>query len=74
LRRFLSRLGGLGEVADGQGTGPAWLLWIGTATAVIMVSRTVYGPRQSFPRRAAGTVSAAARRPIPVGPWPLGSP
>jgi hypothetical protein len=74
LRRFLSRLGGLADAADGRGAGLSWHLWIGTATALILARRAAWGPQRWFRRPAPETIGLSAHRPVPEGPWPLGPP
>ena len=74
LRQFLSRLRGLEDIPDGQGAGLVWILWIGTATAVILARRSSHGPWLSFRRPAVDPVRVSRRHPLPVGPWPLGPP
>jgi hypothetical protein len=74
LQQFLSWLSGSADHPDAPGTGPAWPLWIGTATAVLLARRVSYGRPRLFRRQAPGTIWISARRPIPVGPWPLGLP
>lgn len=74
LRRFLSRLGGLADAADGGEAGRSWRLWIGAATALILVHRTSRSLRRSFCRPAPGTIGLSAQHPVPEGPWPLGPP
>jgi hypothetical protein len=73
LRQFLARLGGLADTRDGPGSGPAWPLWIAATTALLLVHRASYAPRRWFRRRAAAAW-ASGDGPIPVGPWPLGTP
>ena len=74
LRQFLSRLGDLDRTAVVQGTGPAWLLWIGAATTLILARRASHGPWLFFRRVAPWTVGVPGRHPVPIGPWPLGPP
>jgi hypothetical protein len=74
LQQFLSWLSGSADQPDGPGTGPAWPFWIGATTAVLLARRVWYGRPRLFRRQAPGTIWVSARRPIPVGPWPLGPP
>ena len=74
LRQFLARLGGLTDDSAGPGSGPAWPFWLGAATVLIVARRASSGRRRLFRRPVAGELRGFTRRPIPVGPWPLGSP
>ena len=72
LRQFLSRLRGLEDIPDGQGAGLVWILWIGTATAVILARRSSHGPWLSFRRPAVDPVRVspvAIPSPSAPGPW-----
>ncbi len=72
LRRFLSGLGGLAAQTDELGARPMWALWIGAATALVVACRVSYGRGPLLARPVPGTLGASRRRPVPVGPWPLG--
>jgi hypothetical protein len=74
LRQFLARLGGLSATPDGPETRPTWPLWIAATAALLLARRGSFGPRRLFGRPVPGSAWASARRPIPVGPWPLGPP
>jgi hypothetical protein len=74
LRHFLAGLGGLADAPAGPGSGPAWPFWLGAATALFVARRASAARRQLFRRPVAGEPRKFAHRPIPVGPWPLGSP
>jgi hypothetical protein len=72
LRQFLSGLGGLAQHPDGYGARPTWPLWIGAATALLLARRA--GWRRLSPRPVQGVLWESPRRPVPVGPWPMGPP
>jgi len=74
LREFLSGLGGLARHTEGYGARPTLALWIGAATALLLARRAISSRRRLFRRSVPGTIWVSARRPIPVGPWPLGPP
>lgn len=75
LRQFLARLGGLGGISpDGEQSGLAWTFWLGAAAAVLVVSRFARIRRRFFGRAMAGELRGFVHRPVPVGPWPLGTP
>jgi hypothetical protein len=73
LRHFLAGLGGLTQHTNEHGAWPTWPLWIGAATALLLARRASYGCRRLF-RRPQRALWASPRRPVPVGPWPLGPP
>jgi hypothetical protein len=73
LRQFLSGLGGLAEHTNESEVGRTWPLWIGMATALLMARRASSGRRRLFRRSVQEALWASSRRPVPVGPWPLGS-
>jgi hypothetical protein len=72
LRQFLSRLGGLAQHTDENGARPMWPVWIGAATALILAHRASYWRRRFFGRPVQDARWKSPRRPVPVGPWPLG--
>jgi hypothetical protein len=75
LRQFLARLGGLADSQEGRSlSGPAWPFWICAATAVLVARRASHGRWRLFGRPVTGKIRGSGDRPIPVGPWPLGSP
>lgn len=74
LRQFLSRLDVLADAPDGRGGWPSWPLWMGVATAVLVARRASRGSRRLFRRPAPGSVWLLDGHPVPVGPWPMGSP
>jgi hypothetical protein len=74
LRQFLARLGGLTDGPDGPRSGPAWSFWIGAATVLLVARRASSGRRRLFRGAGGNDLPGLAHRPIPVGPWPLGSP
>jgi len=74
LRQFLSGLGGLVQQTDEPGTGPAWPLWIGAATALVLARRASSDRRRLFRRAVPGAFWVSPRRLVPVNPWPMGPP
>jgi hypothetical protein len=74
LRRFLARLDGLADAQDGSGAGPTWPAWIAAMTALLVARQASPGRRRRAGRLVPALALASARRPTPVGPWPLGPP
>jgi hypothetical protein len=75
LQQFLSRLAGLPRSPDGRPSRPVWLAWIGAAGALLVARRASHRGRRLFRRSVTGEASTGSgRRPIPIGPWPLGLP
>ncbi len=75
LQQFLTRLTGLPRSPDGRSPRPVWLAWIGAAGAILVAHRASHRGRRLFRRSVAGeSLSGSGRRPIPIGPWPLGLP
>ncbi len=75
LQRFLARLTGLPRSPDGRPSRPVWLAWIGAAGALLVARRASHRGRRLFRRSVTGeSPSGSGRRPIPIGPWPLGLP
>ena len=74
LRQFLARLGGLAEAPDGYSSPTTWPWFLGVATALVAARRGSIRRRGLFRRAAPRESGTSSHRPIPVGPWPLGSP
>jgi hypothetical protein len=74
LRRFLARLGGGADRPVVSDPWPLGRLWIAAAVALALGSRASAGRRRLFRRPVLGAAWAPVRRPVPIGPWPLGPP
>jgi hypothetical protein len=72
LRQFLSRLGGLADATSALEAGAAWRLWIAAAMILVLARRGSSGPWRLLRPTATGAARDSARRPVPIGPWPLG--
>lgn len=74
LRQFLSGLSELAQHPEEYGAGQTWPLWIGMAGALLLARRSSSIRQRLFGRPVRGPFWVAPGGPIPVGPWPLGSP
>jgi hypothetical protein len=74
LRQFLSRLGGVTDAPSGGESGAVWRLWIAAGTVLFLARRASSGPWRPCRHAASGAAQGAVRRPVPIGPWPLGPP
>ncbi len=74
FRQFLASLGSFTDSSDGHGSQPAWPLWFGAVTAMLVARRASHRGRRFFGRRQTDEDAASGRCRSQAGPWPLGLP